>query len=318
MSAAAALAGDSLALALREEDPWHIKRARAIQIRVDYSRGALADVEKHLAAALDAFEQPGVNEGSSLVSVVALAPASFNAWVLGRAEIARNRQTQMRRAANEHNPYELAFVEMSATFFHHLLKAYEQAEQSATRSLELSEKHHFSVLTSVSKVYLGYARAQLGRATDVPLIRHGISEMHEIGTRTYPGLVNFFLYLATAQQRAGVIDDALVSIDESLQVNPDVLVYRPEALRVRGELRKCKGQPDLAASDFYDSIALARTIGAKAWELRSTMSLAGLFQDRGHRDEAHRQLSEIYNWFTEGFDTADLKEAKALLDELTA
>ena len=113
-----------------------------------------------------------------------------------------------------------------------------------------------------------------------------------------------------------MIDDALVSIDESLRVNPDALVHRPEALRVRGELRSAKGQADLAAGDFHDSIALARTIGAKAWELRSTMSLARLFQDRGHRDEAHRQLAEIYNWFTEGFDTIDLKEAKALLEEL--
>ena len=61
---------------------------------------------------------------------------------------------------------------------------------------------------------------------------------------------------------------------------------------------------------------MARSMGAKAWELRTTMSLARLLASHGRRDEARAMLTKIYNWFTEGFDTADLKEAKALLDEL--
>jgi predicted ATPase len=83
---------------------------------------------------------------------------------------------------------------------------------------------------------------------------------------------------------------------------------------------KCtsKGQSDFAQADFRDSISLARSVGAKAWELRTTMSLAQLLDKQGHRDEARAMLADIYNWFTEGFDTADLKEAKALLDELSA
>jgi predicted ATPase len=79
-----------------------------------------------------------------------------------------------------------------------------------------------------------------------------------------------------------------------------------------------EGQTELAEADFREAIALAQKMGAKAWELRATMSLACLLRDTGRRDEAHTMLAEIYNWFTEGFDTADLKEAKALLDELTA
>jgi predicted ATPase len=63
---------------------------------------------------------------------------------------------------------------------------------------------------------------------------------------------------------------------------------------------------------------MARNMGAKAWELRATMSLARVLSSKGNRDEARRMLAEIYGWFTEGFDTADLKEAKALLDELSA
>jgi predicted ATPase len=89
-------------------------------------------------------------------------------------------------------------------------------------------------------------------------------------------------------------------------------------LRLRGELRLKNGQPELAEADFGEAIALARQIGAKAWELRTTMSLARLLAKQARRDEARTMLADIYNWFTEGFDTADLKDAKALLDELNA
>jgi predicted ATPase len=74
----------------------------------------------------------------------------------------------------------------------------------------------------------------------------------------------------------------------------------------------------LAEADFREAIALAQKIGAKAWELRATMSLAGMLAKQGRRDEARTMLAEIYGWFTEGFDTADLKDANALLDELSA
>ena len=71
-----------------------------------------------------------------------------------------------------------------------------------------------------------------------------------------------------------------------------------------------------AAECFRDAIEVARRQSAKSWELRATMSLARLLRDTGRRDEARTMLADIYNWFTEGFDTADLKDAKALLDEL--
>jgi predicted ATPase len=98
-------------------------------------------------------------------------------------------------------------------------------------------------------------------------------------------------------------------------VNPHELVSRPETFRLRGELRLAKGQAELAEADFREAIALSVGMSAKSWELRAMMSLAGLLADHDRRDEAH-MLAEIYGWFTEGFDTADLKDAKALLDEL--
>ena len=71
-----------------------------------------------------------------------------------------------------------------------------------------------------------------------------------------------------------------------------------------------------AEGDFREAIAIAQTMSAKSWQLRATMSLARLLRGTGRRDDARTMLANIYNWFTEGFDTADLKDAKTLLDEL--
>jgi predicted ATPase len=87
-------------------------------------------------------------------------------------------------------------------------------------------------------------------------------------------------------------------------------------LRIRGDLRFELGQAELAEADFREAIALAQKMQAKAWELRATMSLSRLLDKQDRRNDARTMLAEIYNWFTEGFDTADLKDAKALLDEL--
>jgi predicted ATPase len=126
---------------------------------------------------------------------------------------------------------------------------------------------------------------------------------------------NYTAYLAEAQERRGAIAEALETVEQALQANPDELAYRPEILRVRGELRLKAGQAQLALADFNESILLARRLVAKAWELRAITSLARLLVNQGRCVEARAMLAGIYNWFTEGFDTADLKEAKALLDE---
>ena len=146
------------------------------------------------------------------------------------------------------------------------------------------------------------------------MIRQGIAGLAEIGSRLF--ITDHLTRLAEAQALDGKIDDALITIEEALQANPEELFYRPNALICRGELRLKLGQTELAEADFREAIALAQKMKAKAWELRATTSLARLLATPGRRDEARAMLAEIYNWFTEGFDTADLKDAKALLEEL--
>jgi predicted ATPase len=93
-----------------------------------------------------------------------------------------------------------------------------------------------------------------------------------------------------------------------------------EIHRVAGEIALKSPEPDAAkAQAYFDrALAVARAQQAKSWELRAAMSLARLWRDQGKRDEAHDLLAPIYGWFTEGFDMLDLKEAKALIDELGA
>ena len=167
----------------------------------------------------------------------------------------------------------------------------------------------------MTRILLGWARAQLGRADEgVALIRQGLAGLIESGSRWF--ITDCLTRLAEALALDGKIDDALSTIEEALLANLEELVFRPNALTCRGELRLKLGQPELAEADFREAIALAQKMQAKAWELRATMSLARLLASQGNRDEARAMLAAIDNWFTEGFDTADLKDAKALLDRL--
>ena len=222
----------------------------------------------------------------------------------------------MMAETNQNNPAEVAFFEVRGAAIYLLLREHQRAEILAARALELSEKHQNPELAGATRCYLGWARAELGRPSEcVALIREGMARHAATGGHTDI----FTLALAESQALSGAIDDALETIEQVLQPNrPDANIFRPEAFRIRGELQTRQGRHEAAEADFRKSITLARSMDAKAWELRSATNLARLLRDTGRRDEAHSMLAEIYNWFTEGFDTADLKDAKALLDELGA
>ena len=165
-----------------------------------------------------------------------------------------------------------------------------------------------------------WARAQMGDAGGAAdQIRAGLTELNSINH--YASRAWLLVELAETQAVAGAYDEALVTVEQAVQTNPDELIYHPGALWLRGELRlraDAEGEVhfDLVEQDFREAIDLSRTMQAKSLELRATTSLARLLASQDRRDEARAMLAEIYNWFTEGFDTADLKDAKALLDEL--
>jgi len=317
LPSAAALADQALDLALREGSPRILGRAHHHQQMTRFYLGDFAGSEKHFRAALQFLEDPGFRDPAFGATVLAAyAFASWNARQLGHFDVARERITRMMTLVNASNPYEVAFSWMFDALHRLGLREYEQAEASAARALDLAEKHLIPQPAAYTRFALGQARAQLGRTTEgIALIRQGLAAMLEIGMRlTVPYVI---ASLAEAQEREGLIVDALETVEQALQADPkELLNYRPEALKLRGELQLKQGQTELAESGFRESIALAQKMMAKHPELRATMSLARLLASQSRRDQARTMLAEIYGWFTEGFDTLDLKDAKALLDEL--
>ncbi len=311
------LADQLLDLAKSEQSPGNLGLAHMAQLSTRFYSGDLVGSEDYFALGSAFFDAPGFRQYPGAVANV-FGSASWCAWIMGRPDTARVRGRGAYSVANENNnPYDLAFAQWKIADLHLYLREPEQAEALAAESVRLSDKHRFPFLAALSRAVLGGALAQLRRADHgTALIREGLAGVAKVGTRL--GICRYLTYLAEAQALDGDIIDALATLEESLQANPAELVERSQTLRCRGQLHYKQGRADLAEADFRAAIALAQKIGAKAWELRAAMSLARLLDKQGKRDEARAILADIYNWFTEGFDTADLKDAKALLDELSA
>jgi predicted ATPase len=139
------------------------------------------------------------------------------------------------------------------------------------------------------------------------------------GQMMHPG---FKSVLAEGMAQLGDVEDGLGLIGEVIgQVERpgwEERWYHAETLRIKGWLLALKGDPAAAEGCYIASLDWARTQQAKSWELRTAMSYARLLRDQGRVAEAYELLAPVYGWFTEGFGTKDLKDAKALLDELAA
>jgi hypothetical protein len=233
---------------------------------------------------------------------------------LGRSDSARERIARaIAFAENSKNPYDLALGLLFESYLYRFQKEPQRAEAASVRVLALSEEHGFSWGRDLARGVLGWARAQLGNAGEgVSLIRQALAALLEAGTRV--GITDVLTRLAEAQAQGGATADALRTIEDALQANPEELVFRPNSMICRGELRLRLGQTALAETDFRDAIAMARTMSAKAWELRAATSLARLLQARSDPVAARDLLAPLYDWFTEGLGSADLKDAKSLLD----
>jgi predicted ATPase len=150
-------------------------------------------------------------------------------------------------------------------------------------------------------------------------MQHHLSEIRSSGSEVLSG--GTLPRIAAGLGLTGRFDEALRTIDESFPIieRTGAGMYEAEAYRVKGELLLAQDASNAAQAEqsFRTAVEIARRQKARSWELRATTSLARLLRDTGRRDEARAMLAAIYSWFTEGFDTADLKDAKALLDELS-
>jgi len=165
----------------------------------------------------------------------------------------------------------------------------------------------------------GWALAACGRGAEgIMQIQQGLAASQAIGTvRDRPYHLALF---AEVSAQVGQTTEGLEALAEALVTLPKsgARWWEAELYRLRGELllRHAVAQPGEAEACFQQALDIARRQQAKSLELRAAMSLSRLWQQQGKRDEARELLAPIYGWFTEGFDTADLQEAKALLEEL--
>ncbi len=314
--AAAALADRVLALAQREGSDDNLGRAQIAQVHVCYYRADLLGVREHFAELIPYLETirssgfPGTPNAEGFASV--------SEWALGYADRGREHAAHAIAFVQDgKNLHDIAFAHYFAAWFYRFLREPRLAEDAAMQALAMSEQLGFSYVSNLARCFLGWARAHLGHAGEgVSLIQQGLSDMLAAGSRA--GVSEFLSVLAEAQALDGQIEEALGTLENALEANPEEIIFRPHILTCRGDLRFKLGQNELAEADFREAIALARTMSAKSFELRAATSLARLLTKQGKRDEARATLLEIYKWFTEGFDTPDLKGAKALLDESLA
>ena len=189
----------------------------------------------------------------------------------------------------------------------------ERADQLVSTATEQG----FPYWRAVGTICGGWVKVKNGAVTEgMSLLRSGSSAFRATGSEMF--VPHHFALLAEACEIANQIDEAATLLDEALQIvdKTGERWLEAELNRHKGHLLLRQGQTDAAEELYFKALGIAKQQEAKLWELRAALSLARLRRDQGRPAEARDLLTPIYGWFTEGFDTQDLKDAKALLDEL--
>jgi predicted ATPase len=272
----------------------------------------LYDRERHRSLAF----QTGVDAGVSCLTY-----AAWILWHLGYPDQAAERSNEAIALAQElSHPHSLAFA---WHYFGGLRKFRREArstQESAEHVIALCAEHGFPSWLAVATVLRGWAIAAQGHNEQgIAQIQEGLAAYRATGGQI--GMPYHIGLLAEACLETGRFDDGLAASTEALAAadRHEEHLWEPEIHRVKGELLLRQNDSNVAEAQscFERALEIARKQSGRSVELRATMSLARLLATKGQRVQACAMLAEIYGWFTEGFDTADLMDAKALLDELS-
>ena len=254
------------------------------------------------------------------IRVAILSWRPWALWLLGYPEAALEDTSHALRDAREIGQagtlmYALAFASCAHVFCGNYATAMMQFDELAA----LAEEKGSIVWKGCAMAEQGWVFTLIGKALDaVRLITSGITTLRSTGTTFWTPMLQS--YLANAHAELGQFDDAWRCIGEAITAMETTKERWCEAEinRVAGKIALKSPQPDTAKAEAYfeRALAVARAQQAKSWELRAAMSMARLLRDQGRRGEARDLLAPVYGWFTEGFDTLDLKQARTLLDEL--
>jgi len=253
--------------------------------------------------------------GGQELGVVSRSFLSLTLWWLGYPERALHKAEEGLHVARElRSPYNLAFALWITATLHRLRREPQLTQEHAEAAVALATEQGFLLVAAGAAVLSGWAMVQQNQSEDgIPHMLRGIEASRSGDFIHFPLLVDAYARLGQTEAGLGSLNEAVNLLDKIGTRN-----YEAELYRLEGELLLMQDVTNVAQAEncFRRAIEVARKQGAKSWELRATTSLARLLASECRRDEARTMLTNTYNWFTEGFETADLKEAKALLDEL--
>jgi DNA-binding winged helix-turn-helix (wHTH) protein/class 3 adenylate cyclase/predicted ATPase len=256
------------------------------------------------------------------IRVASLSFRSLAQWMLGYPDAALADVESAHKDAREiGHAVTLIYALFAGSMTQFLCGNFAMATAEARESVALADEKGALVFKAVGTVTLGCSLAESGEAGDaIQMIATGITALRASGATLWASL--HMSHLARAYTMLGQFDDAWSCINEAITAVDTTKErwWEAEVHRIAGEIALKSPQSDAATAQAYfeRAIAVAREQQAKSWELRAAMSLARLFRDKGKRNKARDLLAPVYVWFTEGFDTLDLKEAKALLDDLAS
>ena len=190
-------------------------------------------------------------------------------------------------------------------------------DEWADQLIAVATEQGFPLWRALGTIYRGWVKVKNGDVTEgISLLRSGSSAYRATGAEVW--MSYHIALLARACEIAGQIEEGLTLLDDALQIveRTGERWFEAELNRHKGQLLLRQGHSEAAEELYRKALSIAQEQEAKLWELRAAASLARLRRDQGRRAEARDLLAPVYGWFTEGFDTPDLKEAKALLDEL--
>jgi DNA-binding SARP family transcriptional activator/predicted ATPase len=246
--------------------------------------------------------------------------ASWASWILGHPARALEESVRSLDLARElDHPPSIIVALVWACVFRDFRREFPALREYARDLIALSTEHEASQWLAAGTIIDGAALAELGEGTAaIARIRSGLADYGSTGAQLF--MPYFLSLLARACLKTGQPHEGLRAIDEALErarVTGE-RVWEAELVRLQGELRLAAAPNDVdeAMECFRRAIEIARAQVARSWELRACLSLARRLAAKGRAADACATLARVYDWFTEGFDTADLQEAKALLEDL--
>jgi len=329
LSTAVDLASQLLAIAKHQKDTALFIRAHSLLAISVFWRGEFVRAETHFERAKSLYD---LAQRRSFASMTGVDPGVLSSsyeiwtrWLLGYPDqAARKLQATLRLAREVSHPFSLAIALLFAAGGRLFRGEREMVWDLADESYRLSTEQGFQLWQGNVISWRGASLAERGQLEEgLMALREGLAAMRASGQEA--GRTCYLSLLAEVCGKAGRAEEGLVAVTDALDAleKTGERAWEAELYRLKGELllksphRSSESKiEDEAEIRFRQAIDIARRQQARSWELRAGVSLARLLANQGERGEARAMLAEIYNWFTEGLDTADLKEAEALLEKL--